>query len=247
MGASTSFDAAPSVVPFVEPHEAAAALWLKLHEERKRRLVEKPCAVVLLGDSRTEGWGRQGKEAFASILSGSDVAHAGSGGDRAQHILWRVQQGELDGSASSLKAVYLLAGINNLQNSDPPETSARVVLEVADALRERYRVHVGIQLEWPSHPSAAVRQATLAFNHALHALTSDQKQYAGWCSLVELEPFGGAGFWHAPPEGDAADTPDPAGPLPDGVHPSEAGYEAWAQTLVPLLAQLVAQRQAEGA
>ena len=66
MGPSTSFDAAPSVVPFVEPHEAAAALWLKLHEERKRRLVEKPCAVVLLGDSRTEGWGRQGKEAFAS-------------------------------------------------------------------------------------------------------------------------------------------------------------------------------------
>src|SRR5262249_40922682 len=52
--------------------------------------------VVFLGDSITDGWRGQGKiwnEHFGKF----NPLNLGIGGDRTQHVLWRIQNGELEG------------------------------------------------------------------------------------------------------------------------------------------------------
>ena len=87
---SASYDPCPSVVPFVTPPEHATKLWLDKSSANKLRCANG-AEVILLGDSRTEGWlhGCAFEGMICTKLSQS-AAVAGSGGDRVQHILWRV-------------------------------------------------------------------------------------------------------------------------------------------------------------
>ena len=175
-----------------------------------------------------------GSAALQSLnVNGVRVASAGSGGDRVQHILWRIQHGELDGCNAGL--IYLLCGINNIVAGDPPSMVARVTLDVAARLRARFpRTHVAIQLEWPAHRDAAARQSTVDFNRALTDAHHADATRDGSVSLVHLDPFG-TGFWCAAArDASPASNSSMAALLPDGIHPNAEGYAVWAHALMPL-------------
>src|SRR5436190_19976020 len=81
--------------------------------------------VLFLGDSITDAWGGEGhgKGGGASIFEKEFVplkaANFGIGGDRTQHVLWRLQNGELEGIQP--KVVMLMIGTNNLGSNTPEE------------------------------------------------------------------------------------------------------------------------------
>ena len=239
---STSFGPCPSVVPFVTPPEHAAKLWLEKSSANKLRCAN--AEVILLGDSRTEGWlhGCAFEGMICTKLSQS-AAVAGSGGDRVQHILWRVQNGELDSAASTVKLIYLLVGINNLLNTDVPSDVAKAVLVLANDLCKRYpHAHVLIQLEWPPPNHPWLRKAVVDFNRAIteaHA-TANASSAANY-SLLSIDPFG-LDMWRE--DTTAADEAGGAWSvlLPDGIHPSKEGYAAWADSLVPELVRVLSER-----
>jgi lysophospholipase L1-like esterase len=265
-------------IPFCGPEEFAQSLW-RFHHLHRKSAVTEGTRVVLLGDSRTQGWGEREvghlsgwwrrivftrlfkiawmltkiptvgsslamaigsflvasvdrpRPALAHLHGVGKVAYAGIGGDRAEHVLWRIEHGELDRAASSLQAVYLFAGINNLMQGGEPGVAASHVVSCARALRARYpRAHVRVQLEFPAHPVAKTRAATVLFNRELrrqHALAAFDER----CTLCELDPF--------ELDLDAGADADKR-LLPDGVHFSEAGYERWARALAPELSACVA-------
>jgi lysophospholipase L1-like esterase len=72
--------------------------------------------VVFLGDSITDAWRRGGdrggldlwKEHFAPL----NALNLGIGGDRTQHVLWRIQHGELEGYKP--KVFVIMIGTNNM-------------------------------------------------------------------------------------------------------------------------------------
>src|SRR3977135_4315482 len=74
-------------------------LFLNRHEgflKDKDRLLEKgPIQFLLVGDSITDGW--RGKPAFASAFDQYNPYNIGISGDRTQHVLWRLEHGEVDG------------------------------------------------------------------------------------------------------------------------------------------------------
>ncbi len=89
--------------------------------------------VLFLGDSITDAWGGEGRRggAGAKIFEEEFVplkaANFGIGGDRTQHVLWRLQNGELEGIQP--KVVMLMIGTNNSNRSD------NTAEEIADGIK----------------------------------------------------------------------------------------------------------------
>ena len=85
------------------------------HQEHLARGKQSPIGVLLLGDSITEGWNQGGKNIWKNYVEKYNAANFGISGDRTQHVLWRIENGELDGI--SPKLVILMIGTNNIRSS----------------------------------------------------------------------------------------------------------------------------------
>ncbi len=80
--------------------------------------------VLFLGDSITDAWGGEGHSGDGSKIFEKEfkplkAANFGIGGDQTQHVLWRLQNGELEGIQP--KVVMLMIGTNNLGGNKPEE------------------------------------------------------------------------------------------------------------------------------
>src|SRR4051794_14964809 len=53
--------------------------------------------VIFIGDSITQGWEGEGKEVWAKQYTKYNAVNLGIGGDRTQHVLWRLENGNLEG------------------------------------------------------------------------------------------------------------------------------------------------------
>lgn len=91
--------------------------------------------VVFLGDSITAGWNGNGKEVFKEYAK-YNAANFGIGGDRVQHVLWRVENGEFEGIKP--KAVVLMIGTNNSGTAEnSPEQIAAGIKNIIAAIHKR--------------------------------------------------------------------------------------------------------------
>jgi N-acetylglucosamine-6-sulfatase len=82
----------------------------KQHESFVEIAKKGEAQVVFLGDSITAGWNGQ-KALFEKEYAQYKAANFGIGGDRTQHVLWRVENGEFEGIKP--KVVVLMIGTNN--------------------------------------------------------------------------------------------------------------------------------------
>src|SRR5258706_9236914 len=102
--------------------------FLNRHEgflKNKEKLLEKgPIQFLLVGDSITDGWRGGGKKKFHSAFDQYNPYNIGIGGDRTQHVLWRLEHGEVDGIQP--KVAMLMIGTNNLGGSGDAEIAAGV-------------------------------------------------------------------------------------------------------------------------
>ena len=86
------------------------------HEQLLDKTRQGKIDLYFLGDSITRRWGATDYPDFLAhwtrTFSGWNAADFGWGADGIEHILWRIEHGELDGI--SPKAIVLLAGTNNV-------------------------------------------------------------------------------------------------------------------------------------
>ena len=86
------------------------------HEQLIEKAKKGRIDVYFLGDSITRRWGATDYPEFLanwrSNFFGWNAANFGWGADRIENMLWRVENGELDGV--NPKVIVLLAGINNV-------------------------------------------------------------------------------------------------------------------------------------
>lgn len=96
---------------------------IKAHDLLLAKRKQGQIDVYFMGDSITRRWGAsdpQYQELLAnwkSNFTGWNAADFGWGGDKTQHMLWRLQNGELDGV--NPKIVVLMAGTNNIGRASP--------------------------------------------------------------------------------------------------------------------------------
>ena len=106
------------------------------HEKFVSIAKEGKAQLVFLGDSITAGWGGKDNQPIWNKAFGAYTpANFGIGGDRTQHVLWRIQNGELDGGIKP-KALVLMIGTNNV-GGDSPEGIAKGVTVIVETIRAK--------------------------------------------------------------------------------------------------------------
>ena len=116
--------------------------FVKRHEgflKDKEALLKKgPIQLVFIGDSITDGWrGKNGKEIFESNYGQYNAYNIGIGGDRTQHVLWRIDNGELDGLDPNPKVAELMIGTNNLGPNKSDEEIAAGITKIVDEIHQK--------------------------------------------------------------------------------------------------------------
>src|SRR6478736_2230098 len=116
LSAQTPAATAPAAAPAVLVDASSAtpkannARFFELHEKFLARGKAGPIGVLFLGDSITEGWGKA-PHIWEHYYGQWQPANFGIGGDQTQHVIWRIENGELDGIHP--KVVVLMLGTNN--------------------------------------------------------------------------------------------------------------------------------------
>jgi beta-glucosidase len=126
--------------------------WMKMHEAFLARAKESQGVDLLfLGDSITQGWmgrnkeGRGPAEVWERYYGPRNAADFGIGGDRTQHVLWRIENGEVEGITP--KVTVLMIGTNNLGANTNDEIAAgieAIVAKLRDLLPDTRILLLGI-------------------------------------------------------------------------------------------------------
>lgn len=195
--------------------------FLSQHESFLKRGKEGPIGVLFLGDSITAGW-RNAKPIWDKYFGAYNPANFGISGDRTQHVLWRMDNGELDGI--NPKVVVLMIGTNNIGN--PSEEIVRgdtkIVSEIHRRLPNTKLLLLGI------FPRAAdgtntVRAKIKGINAELAKLDDGKKTRYLDIGDKFLDANGNL----------------PADIMPDALHPNVKGYQIWADAIQPLLDEMM--------
>src|SRR5271163_766009 len=116
-----------SVVP--QPRDGA---WMEIHNSFLVLAKKGHIDLLFLGDSITQGWHEN--SVWQRFYGPRHAANFGIGGDRTQHVLWRIQHGELDGIEP--KATVIMIGTNNL-GADTPDEIAQGIKSIVAQVRRR--------------------------------------------------------------------------------------------------------------
>lgn len=192
--------------------------WLARHQEKLAQRSPET-ELVLIGDSITHGWEDPGQAVWAAHFSGIRTLNLGFSADRTEHVLWRLEHGEVEGLDPDL--VVMMIGTNNTgHRMDPPEVIAAGVRQILEELATRLPDTPVLLLaifprgESPDDPMRLNNDET---NRLLAELAAE----AG----VEYADFNAAFLT----EGGVLETDV----MPDLLHPNETGYGIWARQLEP--------------
>jgi lysophospholipase L1-like esterase len=108
--------------------------FMKLHEQFVERAKQGDTDLLFLGDSITAGWNGQ-KQIWDAHFGKYKPANFGIGGDRTQHVLWRIENGELEPPMKP-KAIVLMIGTNNSAH-DPAEKIAAGIEKIVSTARQK--------------------------------------------------------------------------------------------------------------
>jgi lysophospholipase L1-like esterase len=127
--------------------------------------------LLFIGDSLTKCWSREGRDVWAARFAPLKAANFGISGDCTQHVLWRLQNGEVENIHP--KVVVLLIGTNNITLGDSPADIAQAVGAIVGEIRKRLPesrvLLLGVlpRRELPDHPD---RETIRAINSLLSRL-----------------------------------------------------------------------------
>ena len=205
-------------------------LWMPRHNELKERVRKGPVDLLMIGDSITFRWERQGKKAWEEFYGKRRAVQIGSSGDMTDHVLWRLQNGGVAGC--SPKLTVLLIGTNNtgLRN-DPPEETAYGVEAIVREIRKRLpeskilllaifpRGNGASDHEGHRKRVAAILEANNKVNAIIKGLADEKTIFYRDYGNVFLDEKGNVN-----PE-----------LMPDYVHPNDAGFRAWGKAMEPFI------------
>src|SRR5580765_6752274 len=132
--ASLAQPAAPAATQPVPSATEPAIKAENRHKEFLDVIAKGDIDLLFMGDSITDFWRRQdrGLDVWNKYFAPLKAANFGISGDRTQHVLWREQNGELEGFKA--KCIVLMLGTNNLSTgrNTNEETIAGMKLVVGE-------------------------------------------------------------------------------------------------------------------
>jgi cephalosporin-C deacetylase len=191
--------------------------------------------VYFMGDSITRRWGASDamyKDVYDNWkinFTGWNAADFGWGGDKTQHMLWRLQNGELDGVTP--KIIVLMAGTNNIGRATPlgdvdtraAETVRGVKAVVTDLRKRAPAATLLLMGITPRNDNVAVMPIIRKVNGELEKLADGKSlRYININDKL------------AGPDDRLFD-----GMMNDGLHLTPKAYQVWADALKPVFTELL--------
>lgn len=217
-----SFAEAPKSFPAITPTQRPEPGWNARHARFNEISKEGKAELVFLGDSITQGWEGAGKESWAKHWAPLNAVGFGIGGDRTEHVLWRLENGNFAGLKP--KAVVLMIGTNNTghQGRDgylsPADQTAEGIKSIINKLQQLTPdTKILLLAIFPRGADATdkFRQQNEATNAIIKGFADDKKVF-----------FMDIGDKFLSPDGTLA--PEI---MPDKLHLSPAGYEIWSNAI----------------
>jgi lysophospholipase L1-like esterase len=198
--------------------------WMKRHELINSRAKEGNKDVIFLGDSITQGWEGGGKEIWAKHFAPLKAMNAGISGDRTQHVIWRIENGNVDGIQP--KVAVLMIGTNN-SGSNTGEDIADGVKAIVSKLRSKLpNTKVLVLAVFPR--GADKNDARRKVNDATNAIIS------------KLDDGKNVFYLDIGPKFLGEDGTLSKEIMPDLLHLSPQGYQIWADAVEPTVKKLLA-------
>ena len=216
--------------------QSTTGWWMERHQQKLAEIASRTngIPVVFLGDSITHNWDRRYSHEWSRFFGGNTPYRAinlGFGGDRTEHVLWRIANGELDGYQA--KAVVLLLGTNNAGHfkfvDETPADTLCGMRAVIDAIRAKQpKAKIVLCAIFPRGWTAddPVRRRNDAVNRELKKFANHRDIF--WCDC---------GAQMLCPDGTLS-----AEVMPDALHPAPEGCWIWASAVIPYLNYALDQR-----
>ena len=227
-GAQTKTETKPKAPPEKATEPAPRpGNWVKTHERYVERAKQGGIDLLFLGDSITAGWGDSdrkgnGQEVWKSLYEPRKPANFGIGGDRTQHVLWRIENGEMDGIKP--RVAVLMIGTNNASANSAAEIAdgvTAIVRRLREKLPDTKILLLGV-FPRGEKPNPA-REKLSEVNEKVASL-SDGKMV----TYLDI----GKNFL-------SDDGTISREIMPDFLHLSPKGYQIWADAIEPTLAKML--------
>ena len=226
--AAPVFEDPATAVPKHDKSGAPDARFIARHESYVAIAKKGDVDLLLMGDFLTDdfrGNNKNGVKAmFEKAFSQYKPANFGQGGDYTQHVLWRLQNGELEGITP--KVMMLMIGGTNGSNGEPGARIAAGVEAIIAFVKQkspRTKTLLLSVLPWDANPGSR-RDKHGAVNAHLSALDDGGK-------TVKYLDLAGKFL--------ARDGTIPKDLMPDGAHLSEKGYQLWADAVEAPLREMM--------
>jgi beta-glucosidase len=186
--------------------------------------------LEFIGDSITQGWEGNGKNVWQEFYGHRKVINMGVSGDRTEHVLWRFENGQLDGIKAKV-AIVMIGTNNSNKNKDGTDAyNDNDILDGVTAIVNQIRTRqpdtkiilLGI---FPRGKTFNPQRGRLLEINQVLAKLDDGKN-------IFYVDFGSQYV-----ENDGSISKDI---MPDALHPNEAGYKIWANAIEPKLKELLA-------
>ncbi|GDX40658.1 acetylhydrolase [Armatimonadota bacterium] len=213
--------------------------WSERHEAVKAQFKKQAVDLIFVGDSITHMFG--GVPTSNRVLGGDlwekhfaprNAVNLGFGWDRTQQVVWRLQNGELEGIHP--KVAVVLIGTNNIAphnaRGNTNEETVEGIKAVCAAIRQKSpRTKVLLLGILPRD-----QQANTLHRHRIQQINAELRKLNGKHGITFLD-FGSRFL-----QPDGAMLPNIT---TDFLHPNEQGYRIWIEAMEPVLSKLLGEKR----
>lgn len=199
--------------------------WMKRHESMNKNAAAKQYDILFIGDSITQGWEGSGKGVWEKHYADKNALNLGISGDRTEHVIWRLDNGNLKNQKKAKVAVIMI-GTNNTGHKlqDPTEVKdgiGRIISTVRARCPQAKILLLGI---FPRgvNPDDPKRKNNVEINELVSKFHNGERIHYLNISDKFLTKEGVL-------------TKEI---MPDALHPKQKGYEIWAEAIEPKLKEL---------
>ncbi len=220
--------------PAVKKHHAVTPQcrieewWFARHAEKIGLMSKGDIDLLMVGDSITHNFENEkvGLKVWEKYFVPLKAINLGFGGDRTQHVLWRLDH--LPKLKEAPKGAVVMIGTNNIcWGSDTPKQAADGVQAIAQKLKDLYpETKILVLGVFPRRRQLdhAHRKQIIELNSYLPELLKGMENV----TLMDIGPefLDEKGFLSKEM-------------MPDTTHPSEKGHEIWAKAIEPELKKML--------
>ena len=246
--------AVPLAAAHPRPHPSLAAVpisrmqlpwWRDRHEAKLAEIRRRGIDLVFLGDSITQNYEKSAPPDWQNFRPGWDrfygdrrAVNLGFSGDATSHLLWRIENGEIDGIEP--KVAVILIGANNLGRLHwPADDDIAGIQAIIGATRKRLRTARILLLGiLPSERSEWATRTTETVNRSLEQLYEKSPSPESGVTFLDV-----GGVFMRQGKLDRSLFFDPLLTPPEPpLHPTAEGQQRVAAAIEPTLAKLMGDR-----